>query len=114
MSGQAILLFTQAKEGHALAQPQFSTGAFVEVTAALGDETFHRGQRVKRRIRSGRVDLLNSKLNAVLAVPEVREAFLTVGHDPVGGEPEVLAAQVKADLEKWFNIVREKNIRLEN
>ena len=60
------------------------------------------------------IDLLNSKLNAVLAVPEVREAFLTVGHDPVGGDPEVLAAQVKTDLEKWFKIVREKSIRVEN
>ena len=60
------------------------------------------------------VDLLNSKLNAVLAVPEVREAFLTVGHDPVGGEPEVLAAQVRTDVEKWSKIVREKNIRVEN
>ena len=33
------------------------------------------------------IELLNSKLNSALAVPEVREAFLTVGHDPVGGEP---------------------------
>ena len=60
------------------------------------------------------IDLLNNKLNAVLAVPEVREAFLKVGHDPVGGEPEVLAAQVRTDVQKWSRIVREKNIRVEN
>jgi tripartite-type tricarboxylate transporter receptor subunit TctC len=59
------------------------------------------------------VDLLNGKLNAALAPPEVRENFLKVGNEPVGGGPDVLAATVQAELAKWTAIVREKNIRIE-
>src|SRR3954464_212302 len=59
------------------------------------------------------VDLLNSKVNAALAPPEVREGFLRVGNEPVGGGPEVLAAKVQSELQKWTTIVREKNIRIE-
>ena len=59
------------------------------------------------------IDLLNSKVNAALAPPEVREGFLRVGNEPVGGGPEILAARVQAELQKWTTIVREKNIRIE-
>ncbi len=59
------------------------------------------------------VDLLNSKVNAALAPPEVKESFLRVGNEPVGGGPEVLAAKVQTELQKWTTIVREKNIRIE-
>jgi tripartite-type tricarboxylate transporter receptor subunit TctC len=59
------------------------------------------------------VELLNRKVNDVLALPEIREGFLKVGNEPVGGAPEVLAAKVQAELQKWTTIVREKNIRIE-
>ena len=59
------------------------------------------------------VDLLNGKVNAALAPPEVREGFLKVGNEPVGGGPDVLAAKVQTELQKWTTIVREKNIRIE-
>jgi len=59
------------------------------------------------------VDLLNSKVNAALAPPEVREGFLNIGNEPAGGGPEILAATVQAELRKWTTIVREKNIRIE-
>jgi tripartite-type tricarboxylate transporter receptor subunit TctC len=59
------------------------------------------------------VDLLNSKVNAALVPAEVREGFLRVGNEPVGGGPDVLAAKVQSELQKWTTIVREKNIRIE-
>jgi tripartite-type tricarboxylate transporter receptor subunit TctC len=59
------------------------------------------------------IDLLNSKVNVALASAEVKENFLKVGNEPVGGGPEVLAAKVKNELQKWTTIVREKNIRIE-
>jgi tripartite-type tricarboxylate transporter receptor subunit TctC len=58
------------------------------------------------------VDLLNSKVNAALAPAEVREGFLKVGNEPVGGGPDVLAARVQSELQKWTAIVRDKNIRI--
>jgi tripartite-type tricarboxylate transporter receptor subunit TctC len=59
------------------------------------------------------IDLLNSKVNIALAQAEVKENFLRVGNEPVGGGPDVLAAKVRAELEKWRPIVRDKNIRID-
>ena len=59
--GQAVLLLAQAEKGHAFAQPQFGASALVQLPAVLGDEAFHRGERVERRIGPGRVDLLNAQ-----------------------------------------------------
>src|ERR1044071_2777445 len=52
------------------------------------------------------VDLLNSKVNAALVPAEVRDGFLKVGNEPVGGGPDVLAAKVQSELQKWATIVR--------
>jgi tripartite-type tricarboxylate transporter receptor subunit TctC len=59
------------------------------------------------------VELLNRKMNAVLATPRVKEALEKLGVEPVGGSPDALAAKVQSELQKWATIVREKNIRLE-
>ena len=59
------------------------------------------------------IDLLNSKVNVALSQAEVKENFLRVGNEPVGGGADVLAAKVQAELEKWKPIVREKNIRID-
>jgi tripartite-type tricarboxylate transporter receptor subunit TctC len=59
------------------------------------------------------VDLVNRKMNAVLAVPQVKAALEKLGFEPVGGGPDVLAAKVQSELTKWATIVREKNIRVE-
>ena len=50
---------------------------------------------------------------AMFAPAEVRESFLKLGNEPVGGGPDVLAAQVQSELKKWATIVREKNIRID-
>jgi tripartite-type tricarboxylate transporter receptor subunit TctC len=59
------------------------------------------------------VELLNRKMNIVLATPRVKEALEKLGVEPVGGSPDALAAKVQSELQKWATIVREKNIRLE-
>jgi tripartite-type tricarboxylate transporter receptor subunit TctC len=59
------------------------------------------------------IDLLNSKTNAVLATPRVKEGLEKLGVDAVGGSPDALAKKVESELQKWATIVREKNIRVE-
>jgi len=59
------------------------------------------------------VDKINAKMNAVLASPQVKEAFVRLGFETVGGTPEVLATRVKTEMAKWVELVREKNIRIE-
>ena len=53
---------------------------------------------------------LNSEVNKVLALPEVREKLIALGTDPLGGTPEAFGALIKADTSKWANIIRQANI----
>jgi tripartite-type tricarboxylate transporter receptor subunit TctC len=59
------------------------------------------------------IELLNSKMNAVLADPSVREAFAKLGIEAMGGSPDVLVKRVEGELRKWAHIAREKNIRVD-
>ena len=59
------------------------------------------------------VDSVNRKANAVLASARVKESFSKLGLEAVGGNPDVLARKVQAELQKWTDIVRDKNIRVE-
>jgi len=43
----------------------------------------------------------------------VRKSLEKLGIDAVGGAPDVLAAKVQAEIRKWADIVRAKNIRVE-
>ena len=59
------------------------------------------------------VDLVNEKMNAILASPEIKANFERLGIEPVGGGPQVLANRVQAEMQKWAAIVRAKNIHLD-
>jgi tripartite-type tricarboxylate transporter receptor subunit TctC len=59
------------------------------------------------------VDRLQRDTAAVLALPDVRERYIGLGLDPVGGTPEQLAALLRADTARWSQVVKQANIRLE-
>ena len=53
------------------------------------------------------VELINRKINEVLAMPSIKESFAKLGIEGVGGTPDALAARVRAEMEKWAKLVRE-------
>jgi len=59
------------------------------------------------------VHKVNLAMNAVLASTPVRESFAKLGIEPAGGGAEVLAARVQAEMGKWADLVRVKNIHLD-
>ena len=59
------------------------------------------------------IDLLNARLNAVLLLPQTKEAFVKMGFDPAGGAPDVLAKKVQNEVGKWVAVAKEKNIKVE-
>jgi tripartite-type tricarboxylate transporter receptor subunit TctC len=59
------------------------------------------------------VDLLNARLNAVLQLPQTKEAFAKMGFDPAGGKADVLTKKVQAEVSKWVEVARQKNIKVE-
>jgi tripartite-type tricarboxylate transporter receptor subunit TctC len=59
------------------------------------------------------VDRLRSDIAAVLAEPEVRERYATLGIDPVGNTPVQFTDQIHADLARWERVVHQAGIRIE-
>jgi tripartite-type tricarboxylate transporter receptor subunit TctC len=59
------------------------------------------------------IDLLNARLNAVLQLPQTKEAFAKMGFDPAGGAPDVLVKKVQNEVGKWVAVAKEKNIKVE-
>lgn len=53
---------------------------------------------------------LNREISTVLAQAEVKQKLAEQGADPVGGAPEVFAAHVRTEREKWGKLIRERNI----
>ena len=58
------------------------------------------------------VELLNAKANAAIRSPAVREGLAQISVDPAGGAPEVLAKQVRSEIDKWVDVARKRNIKL--
>ena len=59
---------------------------------------------------------LNAEVLKVLAMPDVRARFDTLGVDPdrIGGTPEQLAAALKAEVAQWKKLIEDAGIRPEN
>ncbi|HEY1291006.1 MAG TPA: tripartite tricarboxylate transporter substrate binding protein [Burkholderiales bacterium] len=59
------------------------------------------------------VGRLQKDIAAVLAEPDVRSRYATLGIEPVGNTPAQFAEQIRADLARWETVVRQANIRIE-
>jgi tripartite-type tricarboxylate transporter receptor subunit TctC len=59
------------------------------------------------------VERLRKDIAAVLAEPEIRSRYATLGIEPVGNTPAQFTEQIRADLGRWQKVVRQANIRIE-
>jgi tripartite-type tricarboxylate transporter receptor subunit TctC len=59
------------------------------------------------------VELINRKVNEVLAMPTIKDSFAKLGIEGVGGTSDALAARVRTEMEKWAKLVRERNLRFD-
>lgn len=57
------------------------------------------------------VKRLNEEVDRVLAKPEVKERFLAVGMEPVGGTPQLLAATMKSEIARIGKVIKDAGIR---
>jgi tripartite-type tricarboxylate transporter receptor subunit TctC len=52
------------------------------------------------------VTKLNAELNKIVAMPYVRERWISVGIEPVGGTPEHFTEHVKKETVKWSAVIK--------
>jgi tripartite-type tricarboxylate transporter receptor subunit TctC len=80
--------------------PGFDAAAFNYITAPA---------RTPRPI----IERLNKEINAVIAMPEIRDRLLSFGVTTVGGTPEQLDARIKSETAKWKKVIEAAGVRPE-
>jgi tripartite-type tricarboxylate transporter receptor subunit TctC len=53
------------------------------------------------------VDKLNTEINSVLQMPDVKNGYAAIGFDAGGSTSETFAAFIKSEYAKWVKLVRE-------
>ena len=56
---------------------------------------------------------LNGELNALIALPEIRETLSRAGINITGGAPETLDALVQREIKQWRQVVKRADIKTE-
>ena len=56
--------------------------------------------------RFGGEDALTQSISEVIALPDVREAFLSNGAEPLGTSPQEMAQRMQSELIEWREVVR--------
>ena len=53
---------------------------------------------------------LNTEINRILKMPDIRERFAALGADPVGGSPEQFGSTIKSEVAKFTRVVRDAHL----
>jgi tripartite-type tricarboxylate transporter receptor subunit TctC len=56
---------------------------------------------------------LNTELQKIVAMPEIKSQFAAQGIEPAGGTPEQFAALIRDDSAKWGKLIKAANIKAE-
>lgn len=59
------------------------------------------------------VQRLNAESNRALQSAELREQLAKYGVEPLGGPPEIFAATVRRDIDRWSEVIKRGNIKSE-
>ena len=59
------------------------------------------------------VEKFAQEIAEVLRAPDIREALIAQGSDPVGSSPAQFRAYVEAEITKWTQVARRANVRLD-
>jgi tripartite-type tricarboxylate transporter receptor subunit TctC len=59
------------------------------------------------------VDLLHKQIVRIVALPDVKERLAKLDFDPVANTPEEFGTWIKDNFNKWREVVRAANIRID-
>ena len=57
------------------------------------------------------IALLHREIAKIIAVPQMKNRLATLGFEPVVSTPEEFGNQIRAEIQKWGNVIRQANIR---
>ena len=56
---------------------------------------------------------VNSQINRILQLPDIRDRFMANGMVPFGGTPTALAKYLAAEISRWGKVIKESNVKPE-
>ena len=71
------------------------------------------GMLAPARVPQAIIARLNSEIERILALPEMKSRLSTDGADPVGGSPEKFGAFIRADIDKWARVIKAAKVRVD-
>src|SRR5438105_4590193 len=59
------------------------------------------------------VDKINADVNEALRDDEVRQRLAQLSAEPIGGTPQATAAYMREEIERWYNVIKAANVKLD-
>jgi tripartite-type tricarboxylate transporter receptor subunit TctC len=59
------------------------------------------------------INVIHRELARLLALPEMRDAFLSLGTEPKSSTPEAFGNQVKSEIAKWGALVKAMGLQVD-
>lgn len=59
------------------------------------------------------IDLVYREVLKVVALPDVKERFATLGFEVIANSPDQFSAQIKTEIDKWAKVIRDAKIKVE-
>jgi tripartite-type tricarboxylate transporter receptor subunit TctC len=103
------LAVTSAKRSGAI--PELPT---VAESALPGYEVVQwNGVLAPARVPAAIVARLNSEIERILALPEMKSRLAADGADPAGGAPEKFSAFIRTDIDKWAKVIKAAKVQID-
>ncbi len=103
------LAVTSAKRSSAI--PELPT---VAEAALPGYEVVQwNGVLAPARVPAEIIARINTEIERILALPEMKSRLAADGADPAGGPPGKFAAFIRADIEKWAKVIKAANVQVD-
>ena len=71
------------------------------------------GMLAPARVPQAIIARLNSEIERILALPEMKSRLAADGADPVGGTPEKFGAFIRADIDKWARVIKAAKVQVD-